>query len=94
MANIHQRSLSTMIPQEKDRDSFDPRSQTLSGEDSTCMVDRLEIPGVVDCFFFLAYYTVHLRWLCQNMSFVFSSGRENQILVTFGTLLHHIHVEL
>ena len=29
-----------------------PLSQTLSGEDSTWMVDRLEIPRVVDFFFF------------------------------------------
>ena len=57
------------------------------------MVDRLEIPRVVDCFFFVAYYTIDLRWLCHNMNFVFLSGRENQILATIGTLLHHIHVE-
>ena len=76
MAKIHQRSLPTIIPQEKDRDSFDPRGQTLSGEDSTWMVDRLEIPRVLDCYFF-AYYSTDWRWLCHNMSFVFSSGREN-----------------
>jgi len=35
----------------KDRDSFDPLSQNLSGEDSTWMVDRLEIPRIIDCFF-------------------------------------------
>ena len=40
--------------------SFDPRSQTLSGEDSTWMVDRLEIPRVVDFFFFLFDYTIEL----------------------------------
>ena len=91
MAKIHQRSLSTIIAQEKDRDSFDPRSQTPAGEDSTWMVDRLEIPGVLD--FFFSYYTIDWRWLCHNMNFVFSSGRENQIDVTIGTLLHHIHVE-
>ena len=32
----------------KNWDSFDPRSSTLSGEDSTWMVDRLEIPRIVD----------------------------------------------
>ena len=93
MAKIHQRSLSTIMPQEKDRDSVDPRSQTLLSEDSICMVDPLEIPRVVDCFFFFGYYTIDLRWLCHNMSFVFSSRRENQINVTIGTLLHHIHDE-
>ena len=93
IANIHQRFLSTIIPQKKDRDSFDPRSQTLSGEDSTWMVDRLEIPRVVDSFIFLFFYRIKLLWLFQNLSFVLSSERENQIVVTIGTLLHHIHVE-
>ena len=50
MANIYERLLSTIIPQGKNRDSFDPRGQTLSGEDSTWMVDRLEIPRIVDSF--------------------------------------------
>ena len=94
IANIHQRFLSTIIPPQKDRDSFDPRSQTHSGEDSTWMVDRLEIPCVVDCFiFFFLFYTTELLWLFQNLSFVSSSERENQIVVTIGTLLYHIHVE-
>ena len=86
IANIHQRFLSTIIPQEKDRDSFDPRNQTLSGEDSTWMVDRLEIPRVVDCFIFFPFYRIELLWLFQNLSFVSSSERENQIVVTIGTL--------
>ena len=46
MANIYERLLSTIIPQGKKL----VRSQTLSGEDSTWMVDRLEIPRVVDSF--------------------------------------------
>ena len=33
---------------EKNRDSFDPRSQTLLGEDCTWMVDLLEITRIVD----------------------------------------------
>ena len=32
----------------KNRDSFDPRSYTLSGEDSTWMVDHLEKHGILD----------------------------------------------
>ena len=48
MAKIYERVLSTIMPQGKNRDSFDPQSQTLSGEDSTWMVDRLEIPRIVD----------------------------------------------
>ena len=39
MAKIYKRSLSTIIAQEKFGDSFDPRSQTLSGEESTWKAD-------------------------------------------------------
>ena len=56
------------------------------------MVDSLEIPRVVD-FSFLFDYTIELFWLFQNTSFVLSRKRENQIVVTIGTLLQHIHVE-
>ena len=52
MAKIYERSLSTIIAQGKFRDSFDPRSQTLSGEESTWKGDRLEITRVVEFFFF------------------------------------------
>ena len=52
MAKIYERSLPTIIAHEKFRDSLDPRSKTLSGEESTWKGDRLEIPCVVDCFFF------------------------------------------
>ena len=52
MAKIYERSLSTIIAQGKFRDSFDPRSQTRSGEESTWKGDRLEITRVVDWFFF------------------------------------------
>ena len=73
---------------------MDPQSQTLSGEDSTWMVDRLEIPRVVDCFiFFFPFYTIELPWLFEKLSFVLSRERENQFDVTIGKLLHHIHVE-
>ena len=34
-----------------------------------------------------------LLWLFHNRSFVLSSERENEIVDTIGTLLHHIHVE-
>ena len=51
MAKIYESFVSTIIPQGKNWVSFDPQSQTLSGEDGTWMVDRLEIPRVVDFFF-------------------------------------------
>ena len=90
MAKIYERSLSTIIAQGKFRDSFDPRSPTLSGEESAWKGERLEIPRVVDCFFFFFYYTVHLLWLFHIRCFVSSSQRKNQIVDTIGTLLHHI----
>ena len=88
MAMIYERSFSTIIAQGMFRDSFDPRSQTLSGEESTWKGDHLEIPRVVDCFFF--YYTFHLLWLFHNRCFVLSSERKNQIVESIGPLLHHI----
>ena len=92
MAKTYERLLSTIIPQQKNRASFHPRSQNLSGEDSTWMVDCLKIPRIVHCLFF--YYMVDLLWLFQKMSCVLSCERENQIVVTISTFLHHIHVEL
>ena len=88
MAKIYERSLSTIIAQGMFRDSFDPRTQTRSNEESTSKGERLEIPRVVDCFFF--YYTFHLLWLFHIRCFVLSSQRKNQIVDTIGTLLHHI----
>ena len=62
MAEIYERSLSTIIAEGKFRDSFDPRSQTLSGEESTWKGDP---PGSTSrcrlLFFF--YYTIDLLWL-------------------------------
>ena len=88
MAKIYEYSLSTIIAQGKFRDSFDPRCQTLSGEENTWKGDRLEIPCVVDSFFF--YYTFDLLWLFHIRCFVSSSERKNQIVDFIGTLLHHI----
>ena len=90
MAKIYECSLSTIIAQGKFRDSFDPRSPTLSGEESTWKGERLEITRVVDCFFFFFYYTVHLLWLFYIRCFVLSSQRKNQMFDTIGILLHHI----
>ena len=89
MAKIYERSLSTIIAQGKFRDSFDPRSQTRLGEESTWKGDRLEITRVVDCFFFF-YYTFDLLWLFYIRCFVLSSQRKNQMFDTIGILLHHI----
>ena len=88
MANIYERSLSTIIAQGKFRDSFDPRSQIRSGEEGTWKGDRLEITRVVECFSF--YYTFHLLWLFHIRCFVLSSQRKNQVFDTIGIFLHHI----
>ena len=93
MAKIYERSLSTIIAHEKFRVSFDPRSQTRSGEESTWKGDRLEITRVVDCFFFY-YYTFDLLWLFYIRCFVLSSQRKKQIFDTIGILLHYILGEL
>ena len=89
MAKIYESSLSTIIAQGKFRVSFDPRSQTRSGEESTWKGDRLEITRVVDCFFFF-YNTFDLLWLFYISCFVLSSQRKKQIFDIIGILLHNI----
>ena len=86
MAKIYERLLSTNILREKRRDSFDPqRVKTLFSKESICMVNLLEIPGVIVFFFF--YYIMELLRLFQKRSFVLSSKHENQNVATIGTLL-------
>ena len=70
MARIYERSLSMIIAQGKFRDSFDPRSQTRSGEESTWKGDRLEITRVVDCFFLFLHVGLALAFLHQMFFFV------------------------
>ena len=84
MAKIHKRVLSTIKLRENRRDSFDPQRENLLGEDSICMVNLLEIPQVIFCFF---YYMIDLFRLFQTRSFVLSSEHENQNVATIGTLL-------
>ena len=50
MAKVYERLLSTNIPLEKRRDSFDPQLVILLGEDIICMVNLLEIPRVIVFF--------------------------------------------
>ena len=88
MAKIYERSLSTIIAPGKFRDSFDPRSQTRSGEESTWKGDCLEITRVVG-FFFFYYNTFDLLWLFYIRCFVLSSERKNQIFDTIGILLRY-----
>ena len=71
MANIYERSLSTIIAQGKFRDSFDSRSQTRSGEESTWKDDRLEITRFVECFFFFFLLHVSLALAVSHQMFCF-----------------------
>ena len=57
MAKIYERSLSTIIAQRKFRDSFDPRSQTLSGEESTWKGDPPGNTSRIRLFFF--FFLLH-----------------------------------
>ena len=92
IAKIYSRFLSTIIPQRKGfvlvrstKSNPVGRGQYLDGYP----------PGNTSfcTLFFFFNYTIEVFWLFQNMSFVLSSERENQIVVTIGTMLHHIHVE-
>ena len=87
MAKIYEGLLSKNIPREKRQDSFDPQRINLLGEDSTCMVNLLEIPQKL--FFFFCYMIDLLR-LFQKKSFALSSEHENQNVATLGTLLDQL----
>ena len=50
MAKISERPLSTNMLREKRRDTLDPQRVNLFGEDSICMVNLLETPGVTVFF--------------------------------------------
>ena len=84
MPKIYERLLSTNILWEKGRDSFHPQRVTLSGEDTICMVNLLEIPQVM---VFFSYDMIDLLRLFQKRSFVLSSEHDNQNVATIGTLL-------
>ena len=53
MANIYELLLSTIKLPENRQESFDPQRVNLLGEDSICMVNLLEIPQDIFCFFLL-----------------------------------------
>ena len=86
MAKIYERSLSTIIAQGKFRDSFDPRSQTRSGEESTWKGDRLEIPCVVDCFFFITPLTC---FGCFTLDVLFHQA---SVKIKLSTLSVHCYI--
>ena len=85
MAKIYERLLSKNILGEKGRDSFDPQTVNLLGEDNICMVNLLVIPRKIVVFFL--NYMIDLPVLFQRRSFVLSSEHENQNVAAMATLL-------
>ena len=57
------------------------------------MVDRLEIPRIVDSFL-LAFSFFYMSLAVSKDELCFVKQRESQIVVTVGALLHYMHVEL
>ena len=53
IAKIYERLLSTNISEEKRRESLDARSLNLLSDDSICIVNWMEITGMITCFLFL-----------------------------------------
>ena len=52
MAKIYEHLLSKNILREKRRDSFDPESVNLLGDDCICMVNLMVIPQEIFFFFY------------------------------------------
>ena len=90
MAKIYKRLLSSNIQQGKSWDWFGPRGQNLSGEDSNCLVNHVQVAWMMDCLIFFLISTL-LR-LFQKMTCVLSREHESQIVAIIGTLLDDIHV--
>ena len=86
MGKIYERSLSTIMAQGKFRDSFDPRSQNWSGEESTWKGDRLEITRVVDCFFFIIRLTC---FGCLTLDVLFNQA---SVKIKFLTLSVYCYI--
>ena len=88
MAEIYELSSSMNIAQGKFRDSFDLRSQTRSGEESTWKGDHLEIPCVVNCLFLITRLTC---FGCFTLDVLFHQASVKiKFVDTIGTVLHHI----
>ena len=56
------------------------------------MVDRLEIPRIVDSL--LLVFSFFYYMMKSKDAFCFVKQRENQIVLTIGALLHYTDVEL
>ena len=90
MAKIYERSLSTIIAQGKFRDSFDPRCQTLSGEESTWKGDP---PGNTSrCRLFFFFFITRLTCFgCFKTDVLFCQA---SVKIKFSTLSVHCYITL
>ena len=88
MGKTYERSLSTIIAQGKFRDSFDLRSQTLSGEESTWKGDP---PGNTSrCRLFFFFFITRLTCFgCFKTDVLFCQAN---VKVKFSTLAVHCYM--
>ena len=87
MAKIYERSLSTIIAQGKFRDSFDPPSQTLSGEESTWNGDPPGNTSRCSLFFFLIIRLTCFGCFKRDVLFCQAS-----VKIKFSTLSVHCYI--
>ena len=90
MAKIYERSLSTIIAQGKFKDSFDPRSQTRSSEESTWKGDCLEITRVVEFFFFFYFITRFTCFGCFTSDVLFNQASVKNKFLTLSVYCYII----
>ena len=88
MGKTYERSLSTIIAQGKFRDSFDLRSQTLSGEESTWKGDP---PGNTSrCTLFFFFFITRLTCSgCFKTDVLFCQA---SVKIKFSTLSVHCYI--
>ena len=87
MVKIYERSLSTIIAEGKFRDSFDPRSQTLSGEESTWKGDP---PGNTSrCRLFFFFITRLTCFCCFTTDVLFCQA---SVKIKLSTLSVHCYI--
>ena len=89
MGKTYERSLSTIIAQGKFRDSFDPRSQTLSGEESTSKGDPPGNTSRCRLFFFFFFITRLTCFGCFKTDVLFCQA---SVKVKFSTLSVHCYI--
>ena len=89
MAKIYERSLSTIIAQGKFRDSFDPRSQTLSGEESTWKGDPSGNTSRCRLLFFFFFITRLTCFGCFKTDVLLCQA---SVKIKFSTLSVHCYI--